>query len=239
MPYSPMDIQELAKMMGIDARLAERMAQRDQIPCQKVGGQLRFNRAEITDWLQQQMGLLKKNHLESMDAGITAHRQTDPTESIITSLLCPTAIELNLHAKTKNSVLRELVALAQETEQLYDAQALLEALGKREELCSTALEDGVALPHPRRPLPYAVAQPILVIARTPQGIGFGAPDGRLTDLFFMTCSQDDRHHLHLLARLCRLLHDGQLAVQLRETETSEQTIKIITEKEVAIIAEST
>jgi len=239
MPYSQMDIQELAKMLGIDLRRAERMAQRDQIPCQKVGGQLRFNRAEITDWLQQQMGSLKKNHLESMDAGITAHRRSDPLESIITSLLNPAAIELNLHAKTKNSVLRELVALAQETERLYDAEALLEALGKREELCSTALADGVALPHPRRPLPYAVAEPILVIARTPQGIGFGAPDGQLTDLFFMTCSQDDHHHLHLLARLCRLLHDGQLAVQLRETDTTEQAIEIITEKESALIAEST
>ena len=53
MPYSSMTLKELASMMGADPRRLERMAQRGEIPCQKVGGQFRFNRAAITEWLQE------------------------------------------------------------------------------------------------------------------------------------------------------------------------------------------
>ncbi|OQA00139.1 MAG: PTS system fructose-specific EIIABC component [Planctomycetes bacterium ADurb.Bin412] len=238
MPYSSMNSQELSSLLGMDMRQVEKLAQRGDIPCQKVGGELRFNRAKITEWLQQRMGTLEKNNLKSMDAGITAHRQALPDEAIITPLMRPEAICPRLAARTKNSVLKELVALAQETGDLYDGEALLEALLQREELCSTGMEAGIAIPHPRRPLPYAIAQPILVIANTPQGIGFGAPDGKLSDLFFMTCSMDDRHHLHVLARLCRMLHDGKLAPALRQAETVEEYIELIQQAELKIIEES-
>lgn len=234
MPHGFMDIQALAKFLGIDLRRAERMAQRDQIPCQKVGGQLRFNRAEITEWMQQQVGTLKNKHLVEMDSKISAHRQLED-ELFLSNMLKEQAISLALPARTKNSVLKELVVLAQDTNLLYDGEALLEALAKREELCSTAMDGGIAIPHPRRPLRYAVAEPILVIGLTGQGIGFGAPDGGLTDLFFMTCSQDDHHHLHVLARLCRMLSDGKLASAIRFAESAEEVVELLRQREEQVL----
>ena len=238
MPRGYMNLQELAGFIGMDQRRAERMAQRGQIPCRKVGGQLRFNRAEITEWLQQRMGSLGQTPLANVDAGITAHRQINPEDALITPLLRAEAVATRLPARTKNSVLRELVALARKTELLYDGEALLEALIKREELCSTAMEAGIAIPHPRRPLPHAIADSILVIAHTSSGIGFGAPDGGLTDLFFMTCSQDDRYHLHVLARLCRMLHNGKLAAALRNADGGEEIVRLMRDREAQILAES-
>jgi len=233
-----MDLQELAAYIGMDIRQAEKLALRGQIPCQKVGGALRFNRAEITEWLQQQMGSMARSSLDNMDASITTHRQVNPDDALITPMLRPQAISSNLPARTKNSVLRELVALAQETNLLYDGEALLDALIKREELCSTAMEAGIAIPHPRRPLPYAVAESLLVIACTSNGIGFGAPDGQLTDLFFLTCSQDDRHHLHVLARLCRMLHDSKLAHNIRQAQSPQEIITLMQDRESQILNES-
>lgn len=227
MPYGFMNLRELAGLLGIDERQAEKLALRDHIPCQKVAGQLRFNRAAITEWLQRQMSELNRDRLDSVDAGITAHRQLPPEGSIVTPLLRPEAVSVALPARTKNSVLRELVRRAEQTGLLYESDALLDALLAREELCSTAIGAGIAIPHPRSPLPHSLGDSILVIARTSQGIGYGAPDGRLTDLFFMTCSLDDRHHLHILARLCRLLHDGNLADQLRHAETEDDIINLI------------
>ena len=153
MPYGHMDIAELARFLGLDQRRLMKMAQRDEIPCRKIQGQLRFNRAEITEWLQQTMGNLPHTHLTNMDAGITAHRQSEPGEALIAPMLHPNTISTCLAARTKNSVLRELCALAQESEHLYDPEELLETLIQREELCSTAMEAGIAIPHPRRPLP--------------------------------------------------------------------------------------
>ena len=233
-----MSLQELASFLGLDRRRAERMAKRGDIPCQKVGGDLRFNRAQITEWLQQHMGTLNRSKLANMDAGITASRQADPEEMIVVPLLRAEATSVNLGARTKNSVLKELVALAQETDLVYDGEELLEALIRREELCSTAMEGGIAIPHPRRPRPYEIAEPILVVALNRQGIGFGAPDGRLTDLFFMTASQDDHHHLHILARLCRMLRDGRLANKLRETTTTEQMTAIMRQSELDVISDA-
>ncbi|MBN1765591.1 MAG: PTS sugar transporter subunit IIA [Sedimentisphaerales bacterium] len=237
-PYGFMSLEEMAQFLGIDQRSLSRMAQRGEIPSHKVQGIYRFNRAEVMEWLQRQMPDLHHQKLADMDAGITAHRKVDPEEALIMPLLRAEAITIDLGARTRKSVLKELTALAQRTELVYDGESVLEALIRREELCSTAVEGGLALPHPRRPLPYAVAEPILVVARTSNGIGFGAPDGRLTDLFFMTCSQDDHHHLHILARLCRMMHDDNMAHHIRAAHTPEEIITIMKQREAEVIADS-
>ncbi len=86
-PFRNLTLKELAKMIGADSRRLERMAQRGEIPCQKVGGDFRFNRAEITQWLQQHIGTFHTDHLKEVDAGMTAHRQTQQTKPIITDLI--------------------------------------------------------------------------------------------------------------------------------------------------------
>jgi PTS system nitrogen regulatory IIA component len=232
-----MTIQEVAKLLGSDVRRVERMAKRGEIPCQKVGGQFRFNRAEITEWLQQRMGAMSHDHLVEVDAGITSQRPTQEDAAIIAPLLRVEAVSTNLGSRTKSSTLRELVALADKTGLVLDFPTLQEAVIHREELCSTAIERGVAIPHPRRPLPEALAGPILVVAKTSQGIAFGAPDGRLTTLFFLTASQDDRHHLHILARLCRMLRDEDFLYHLTAAETPAGIIDLLKERELEVIRE--
>jgi PTS system nitrogen regulatory IIA component len=232
-----MTIQEVATLLGSDVRRVERMAKRREIPCRKVSGQLRFNRAEITEWLQQRMGALSHDHLVEVDAGITSERQTQEDETIIAPLLRIEVVSTNLGSRTKSSTLRELVALADKTGLVLDFPTLQQAVIHREELCSTAIERGVAIPHPRRPLPEALAGPILVAAKTSQGIAFGAPDGRLTTLFFLTASQDDRHHLHILARLCRMLRDGDFLYHLGAAETPAEMIDLLKRRELEVIRE--
>lgn len=238
MPYRHMRIKELARMMGADARRLERMAQRGEIPCQKVGGELRFNRAEITEWLQQNMGSMTDDHLAEVDAGMTAQRHKPQSEAIVRPLLRPEAVTAQLKSRGKNSLLRELVGLAGRTGLVYDDRALLEAVMVREEMCSTAIDGGIAIPHPRRPLPYEIADSVLVVAKAGGGIVFGAPDGKLTDVFFLTASQDDVQHLHILARLCRMLQDDGWVEQFRACETSEEMMDLLTEREVQVIAQS-
>lgn len=233
-----MTTKELARMVGADARRLERMAERGELPCQKVGGQWRFNRAEITEWLQQNMATMHRDHLEEFDAGITAHRQVHEDALIVTPLLRIEAVSPQLGSRSKSSTLRELVTLASNTGLVYDDKALLEAVQAREELCSTALEGGIAIPHPRRPLPYDLADSILVVARTGRGTVFGALDGKLTDLFFLIASQDDHHHLHTLARLCRMLHDENWVAELRAAETAGDMMELIKQRERDLLGQS-
>jgi PTS system nitrogen regulatory IIA component len=236
MPHRSLTIQEVAQMLGTDARRVERMAQRGEIPCQKVGRQLRFNRAEITEWLQQQVGGMSDQHLAEVDAGMTEQRETQQDDMIVAPLLRPEAVTTSLGSRTKDSTLRELVALAEKTGLVLNSPELVEAVIHREELCSTAMEGGIAIPHPRRPLPYAIAEPILAVARTTQGIVFGAPDGHLTSLFFLTASQDDRHHLHVLARLCRMLYDPDFVTRLAEADTPQAMIDLMKDRESQVVS---
>lgn len=131
------------------------------------------------------------------------------------------------------------MALAEKTGLVYDSETLLESLVQREDLGSTAMPGGIAIPHPRQPLPYAIGEPVLVVARTTQGIGFGGPDGLLTRLFFLIASPDDRHHVHILARLCRILQDEALVSQLTEAQTSDRMIDLIRHQELVVLSQST
>jgi PTS system nitrogen regulatory IIA component len=130
-----------------------------------------------------------------------------------------------------------LVKLADRTGLLYDGQGLLQAVEERESLCSTALPNGVAIPHPRQPMPYASAEPLICVARASRGIGFGAPKGELSRIFFLICCHDDRYHLHVLARLMRIV-DEMTVDLLLHVESREELLEALIAKEKKIAAQA-
>jgi mannitol/fructose-specific phosphotransferase system IIA component (Ntr-type) len=94
---------------------------------------------------------------------------------------------------------------------------LVVSLEAREALCSTGMPGGFALLHPRVPDPYLFESSFIVLGRAVQNIFFGAPDGNPTDLFFLICCQDDRLHLHTLARICLIAKKTAILEQLRQS----------------------
>jgi PTS system nitrogen regulatory IIA component len=129
------------------------------------------------------------------------------------------------------------VRLAEQSWQVYDAGAILDAIKQREELGSTALISGVAIPHPRRPLPNALGDAVIAYGRTASGIPFGAPGGELTDIFFLVCCRDDRTHLRVLARLSRLMLRPAFLDELRAAETPAETWQLITAAEADLLGD--
>src|SRR5262249_14035282 len=137
------------------------------------------------------------------------------------------SVAVPLAASTRASVLKELVGLAEQSWHVYDPHAILEAIRQREEMGTTALETGVALPHPRRPRPGALGGSVLADGRTPSGSPFGARRGGLTDIFFLVCCLDEKTHLRVLARLSRLLLRPGFVDALRTAETVDETWAVI------------
>src|SRR6202008_5011180 len=142
---------------------------------------------------------------------------------LLASVLSEATTAVPLPAMTRASVLKELVVLAEQSWQVYDPEAVLEAVKQREEMGSTALPSGVAIPHPRRPLPAALGEAVMAYGRTASPMPFGAPSGGLTDIFFLVCCRDDRTHLRVLARLTRLLLRPEFLDELRAAETAGET----------------
>src|SRR5258708_18556129 len=185
-----MDVEQLATYLQRDVREVNKMASRGYLPGQKVGGHWRFARVEINQWIETQMPSYTAEELTDLEAH--GAQSEDPW---LASLLSPACIVVPLPATTRGSVLRKLVKAAEQTWQVYDPQAILEAIRQREQLRSTALPNGVAIPHPHRPLPAALGESLVAYGRTASPIPFGAPNGNLTDIFFLVCSRHDRTHL--------------------------------------------
>jgi PTS system nitrogen regulatory IIA component len=234
-----MTLEDFARHVGLRTDEVRRLADRGKLPGHKVGGQWRFNRAQVTEWLQQEIPTYAQDRLLEIEnaMGRTDGEVPDESSLIVTDLIGLEGIEVLLPANTKASVLRELVKLAERTGLLYDADGLHEAIVQREDLCSTALPNKVAIPHPRQPMPYVSAEPLICAARSLRGIPFGSSYGGLTTLFFLICCHDDRHHLRVLARLMRILEGGMVET-LMGVETREEFLEAMIAKERLVVAQA-
>jgi mannitol/fructose-specific phosphotransferase system IIA component (Ntr-type) len=151
---------------------------------------------------------------------------------ILNQLLSPARINLQLKSSDSEAVLEELVDQIPELRnEPAERQTLLRALHEREQLHSTGIGDGIALPHARNALVGLVDHPLIVFGRHPQGIPYNAIDSIPARLFFLLIAPTVTEHLAILARLSRLLRDPKLRRNLLSAEKSEQVIALITEAE--------
>jgi nitrogen PTS system EIIA component len=230
-----MDLDQLASYLQRDARELDKLANRGRLPGMKVGGEWRFASAEIRYWLETQLPEYTDEQLTALEIG--ASDGDEDRQPLLTTLLSEAAMATPLAAGTKVSVLKELVTLAEQTWQVYDPAAMLAAVKQREEMASTALAGGIAIPHPHRPLPDNVqGESLIAYARTASGIPFGAADGGLSDIFFLVCCRDHNTHLRVLARLARLLLRPDFIELLRNAETAQDSYRIIVQAEHDLLA---
>lgn len=231
-----MDLQELAKYLRRDVREVSKLAGRGHLPGRKVGGEWRFARADINHWIETQLPTITDEQLKNLDEGRPAGEEVHE-EPLVSGLLAPACVAVPLKAGTRASVLRELVKLAEQSWQVYDPEAILAAVRAREDSQTTAQPGGVALPHPRRPLPTALGESLVAFGRTASGIPFGAPSGVLTDLYFLILSRDEPTHLKVLARLARLFRREGFLDALRAAETPADARDVIETAERALLEE--
>ncbi len=157
-------------------------------------------------------------------------KNTNP--GVLSQLLSPATIQLNLKSTDRDSVLAELVnQIPQLAGQPAERQTLLRALHEREQLYSTGIGDGIALPHARNALVGLVDESVIVFGRHAQGIPYGAIDSAPARLFFLLIAPTVTQHLAILARLSRLLRDPKLRQDLLAVETPDKAIDLIAEAE--------
>lgn len=151
---------------------------------------------------------------------------------LLSDSIASSAIQLHLQSNSRSDVLRELVSLIPEISNRPDAQqTLVRALEEREQLHSTGIGDGVALPHARNALVGLVEKAVIVFGRHPKGIPFGAIDNKPARIFFLLIAPSVTQHLAILARISRLLRDPKLRQNLFVVETPENAVAHIREAE--------
>lgn len=194
-----------------------------------MSGQWRFSRPEVHHWLEERIGLSDEEELLEMEGVLT--RSPDQSSAVSVAAMLPVeAIAAPVEAaRSRGKVIDAITQLAARTGLLWDPEKMADAVRQRENLHPTALDNGVALLHPRRPMPSILAEPFLALGRTDHGVPFG---GRhLTDVFFLICSTDDAVHLRTLARLSRLVGNNELLAAIRGSRDPAEIHRLIAEAE--------
>ena len=218
MSYQILSLDAVAEYLHLTADDIAQRVKCNEIPHLKRGRRIVFSKDEVDLWASQRLLRLPGRRLTEYHQQSTRDtREILPHQTILPEMIQPGFMAPALPAKTKSSVLHELVALAGTTGRLNNPQDLLASLEAREALSSTGMPGGFALPHPRVPDPYLFETSFIVLGRTVQEIHFGAPDGQPTSLFFLICCQDGRLHLHTLARICLMAQKTALLDQLRQS----------------------
>jgi mannitol/fructose-specific phosphotransferase system IIA component (Ntr-type) len=239
MSYQVLSLDAVAEYLHLTAEDVAQRVKCNEIPHERRGRRIVFDKDQIDLWASQRLLSLPGQRLTEYHKKTTRGTQEIlPRQTLLPEMMQPGFIAPALAAKTKSSVLHELVALAETTGRLNNPQDLLASLEAREALCSTGMPGGFALPHPRVPDPYLFEASFIVLGRTVQEIFFGAPDGQPTSLFFLVCCQDDRLHLHTLARICLMARKTDMLGQLRQSPDAASMHGFLLAAEEAALAET-
>ena len=154
-------------------------------------------------------------------------------------ILGPTLIVTELEGSTKREILENLAAPLTEGPAGLDQDTLVAVLLKREADGTTAIADGIALPHGRLTLGDEVDEVLATFGRAREGLDFDSVDGRPTKLFFLLVSPEGHPSIHMrwLAHIAVLLKNPELRTRLAEAETAEEALAALEAEEEAQAAQ--
>lgn len=240
MSHRVFTLQEVAVYLHLEEEDILLLAKRNEIPHERAGGTLRFRRTDIDRWASQRLLGMSQEEIDDFHRRSTAkHHDLSARHALLPELMYANYIDPELAGKTRAKIIRNMVDLADSTGMVWDKDGLLSGVEERENLCSTALSGGVALLHPPQHEPYMFEDSFIVYGRTLSAVPFGGIDGRTTRHYFLICSQEDRIHLHLLARLAMICHRTEALSRLDLAESKGEMLDILHEAEREIIVMTT
>ncbi|MBA2872409.1 PTS system fructose-specific IIC component [Anoxybacillus calidus] len=155
----------------------------------------------------------------------------------ITDLLTKDTMILELKAKTKQTVIEELVNKLDAAGKLHDKEAFKDAIFAREAQSTTGVGEGIAIPHAKT---TAVKTPAVAFGRSKEGIDYESLDGKPSHLFFMIAAPEGANntHLEVLSRLSTLLMNTSFRSRIESASTEEEILDVIREKEAELLNEN-
>jgi len=215
-----MTLRELSEYLKLSEKTLIRMAQRGEIPVTKIGHQWRFMRTLIDDWLVSKMW-------HPVKPALTRLLENQEIILPLSRLITQNLIKLDLPPGSKDEILLSLIEVLEKTKSVSDKEKLFSLLKSREEMASTALNNGVALPHVRNPLECPVDEQCIVLGICPAGTPFDSVDGGLTYLFFLVCTNSEIIHLKMMSKLAYLIRKSEAIKSIRNAKSVKEVLSII------------
>lgn len=189
-----MTVREVATYLKVDERTVYRLAREGRLPATKLGGQWRFRRDLIDEWMELSM---------RRPPGPPA---SAPEEDLPEEITAPEYIRPALTCRGKIEAVTSLVEALSTGGAVASAGALLEAVLEREKLLPTYVGEGIALPHARSVSPDVVNRAAVALGIVRSGIPWGSR-GEEARIIALPCAPTEALHLKLLALTSKALRD--------------------------------
>lgn len=220
-------VRDVSKLLNVSERTIYRWIKEESIPAYRIHDQYRFNRAEILEWATaHKIGISHE----------IFHEPEDKTAPVfkLTEALKRGGIHYRVSGKNKEEVLRSVVELLRLPEDV-NQDLLLRVILAREELGSTGIGDGIAIPHARNPIVLNIPTAVISLSFLEEPVDFGAVDGQPVNCLFTLISPTVRTHLQMLSQIAFALkdpkvkdaiaHQGARDVILTEIQRVEDTLR--------------
>jgi len=210
---SYMTAKEAAEYLKLAERTLVRLAHEGKIPGVKIGGQWRFRRALLDEYLDT---------LAAESVGSSGAAPNQVVDAPFDEILTVDQIIPDLKAKDRSDVIHAMVAHVTKLGLVQDQAWLEAALTARERLVPTAVPEGVAFLHARRRAADKFPKQFIAMARSKDGLVFGSPEMGKTHIFFLLALRNDALHLRWLSRLAWIVRSpGRLTRMLEAKNGAE------------------
>jgi PTS system nitrogen regulatory IIA component len=217
---------DLAKAVGVDEKTVLGWIKNQGLPAHKQDDRYRINRVDLLEWATGHDITLPPDIFEIND---------DPSHhTTVSEALLNGGTHYDLPGDTPELALREVV-LRLKLPPGLDPEFLLQTLMAREALGSTALGNGIAIPHVRNPIVGQTGESSISLCFLQNSIDFDAIDGKPVTILFTLVTPNVKAHLNLLAKLAFLLHDQSFQDLLHRPGTAGEIMEAIRALEEEIV----
>lgn len=215
-----MTAKEAADYLKLAERTLVRLAYEGKIPGVKIGGQWRFRRALLDEYLDT---------LASESVGNSGTSRAQVLDVSLEEILTVDQIIPDLDAKDRDGVIHAMVGHVTGLGLVKDQSWLEAALAARERLVPTAVPEGVAFLHARRRAADKFPSQFVALGRSKEGVVFGSPDMGKTHIFFLLALRNDALHLRWLSRLAWIVRNPGRLSRLVEAAGAEEIHAVMLE----------
>lgn len=223
-----LSVREVSELFGVPEQQVYRWVHEDGLPSQAADGQRYFNRAELLEWATLRRIALSPQALREWSA-------LAPGSDSLAAAVRAGGVARVTGVGSRHDALQAVARLLPVADEA-DRETLLELLLARETQGSTAVNEGIAIPHPRHPMVTTTDHSIVLIAYLDPAVDFAANDGRPVHTMLALVSPTIRSHLAMLARIANVLREPAFRALLEQRSPAEVLLAEIARIEAPFLA---
>ncbi|MEZ4524944.1 MAG: PTS sugar transporter subunit IIA [Desulfobacterales bacterium] len=216
-------IDEVAQYLDLPAGTLKRWVRQGRIPIQKSGDGYVFKKSVLEKWAESHNLLFSDSEKNSVSAA-------QPEQENLLPVMRRGDIFYDLAGHDTETVLQSAVDRMDHLTEAERTELCLHLLD-RERLTSTGIGKGIAIPHPRTPMPEIIGRPLIFTCFPEHPVAFNAVDRKAVFVLFILLSPSSRCHLHLLSRLSFCLREDSFVQFLRTKPQAEEIYARIADAE--------